>query len=250
VEIQSRFAAAVLDPAAALPETIANRGGCSVERRFAVHRNNVASALVAVLAARYPLVRRLVGERFFGEMARLYASREPPCSPVLLLYGKSFPAFLETFAPAAAIDYLADVARLEFARGLAYHAADHPPLGSAAFASLDPARIGDARLALHPSVSLLWSRFPVVSIFEAHQRDEVGPIADWSSEAALVARPALDVEMWRLPPGGFSFLSRLADGATLASAVEAGFFAAADFDPTASLALLISARVVVDMSSS
>jgi len=246
-DVESRFAAALLDPRAALPEAIANADGRSA-RRFAVYRNNVASSLVAVLAARFPVVRRLVGEEFFREMARVHATGEPPSSPVLLLYGGTFPAFLETFAPARAIDYLADVARLEFARGRAYHAADRVPLGTEAFASLDPARIGDVRLALHPSVSLLWSRFPVVSIWEAHQSDEVGPIADWSPEAALVARPALDVEIRRLLPGGFAFMNSLADGATLASAVEAGSAAAADFDPTASLALLMAARVLVGIS--
>jgi hypothetical protein len=52
-----------------------------------------------------------------------------------------------------------------------------------------------------------------------------------------------------LRPGGFSFLSRLADGATLSSAVEAGSVEVADFDVTANLAVLFDAKAVVGVST-
>jgi len=93
------------------------------------------------------------------------------------------------------------------------------------------------------------SRFPIVSIWKTHRGDKIGPIEDWRPEAALVIRPVHEVEVWRLPPGGFSFLSRLADGATLSSAVEAGSAAAADFDVTANLAVLFGAKAVVGVST-
>jgi uncharacterized protein len=248
-DAEDHFAASLLDPEAPLPVSLSSADGRSVRRRFAVHRNNVAAGLINVLASRYPVVQRLVGEDFFRAMAQLYVTSEPPRSPILLLYGETFPAFLETFPPATAIEYLADVARLEFARGRAYHAADRVPLGNEVFASLDLAGLAKLRFLLHPSLSLVRSRFPIVSIWKAHQADEIGPIEDWRPEAALVIRPVLEVEVRRLPPGGFSFLSRLGDGATLSSAVEAGSAAAADFDVTANLAVLFGAKAVVSVST-
>jgi uncharacterized protein len=248
-DTEDHFAASLLDPEAPLPASLSSADGRSVRRRFAVHRNNVAAGLINALTSRYPVVQRLVGEDFFRAMARVYVTSEPPRSPILSLYGETFPAFLETFPPATAIEYLADVARLEFARGCAYHAADRLPLGNEVFTSLDRVGLAKLRFLLHPSLSLVGSRFPIVSIWKAHQGDEIGPIEDWRAEAALVIRPVLEVEVWRLPPGGLSFLSRLADGATLSLALEAGSAAAADFDVTANLAVLFGAKAVVGVST-
>jgi len=243
-QTQRQFAAALLDRCAPLPTMIRVRGG-GPENRFAVYRNNVIASLVSVLAARFPVVRRLVGEEFFRAVARAYVTEEPPRSPVLLHYGETFPGFIENFPPAAAIEYLADVARLELARGRAYHAADAVPIEAGVLVSLAPEQLGELRLALHPSVSLLQSPHPIVSIWEAHQAAEVAPVSAWTPEAALVARPALDVGIWRLPPGGHCFIGRLADGHALAAAVEAASATAADFDLTANLAILLRANVVV-----
>jgi hypothetical protein len=244
-ETQHQFATALLDASAPLPAAIRAHGKNAPEKRFAVYRNNVVSSLISALAARFPVVQRLVGEEFFRAMARVYVVEEPPRSPVLLQYGDTFPGFLENFAPAAEIEYLADVARLELARGRAYHAADAMPIDAAVLALLAPEELDGLRLALHPSVSLLESPFPIVSIWEAHQAAEVAPVREWGPEAALVARPALEVEVWRLPPGGYSLMSRLAGGTALAAAAEAASAATTDFDLVANLTLLLRANVVV-----
>ncbi len=39
----------------------------------------------------------------------------------MLYYGEKFPEFIDAFAPARPVPYLAAVARIEMARGLAYH---------------------------------------------------------------------------------------------------------------------------------
>jgi len=169
----------------------------------------------------------------------------PPRSPILLLYGETFPRFLRTLGPEASIDYLADIGELEMARGRAYHAADAVALGREAFAALAPGQLDSLCVELHPSVSLLTSRFPIVSVWEANQTEEEGPIERWRAEAALVARPFQDVEIWRLPPGGHAFLQALSDGANLATAAEAAMAKAADFDLAENLGILITANIVI-----
>src|SRR5262249_41130955 len=145
------------------------------------------------LTARFPVVQRLVGDDFFREMARVYVTAMPPRSPIMWHYGETFPAFIDGFEPAGPIPYLGDVARLEMARGHAYHASDAVPVRIDAFASCPPERLAGSRVRFHPSVSIISSRHPVFSIWYANQDpDRYVPIAPWAPESALVARPDLD----------------------------------------------------------
>ena len=66
----------------------------------------------------FPVVKRLVGDKYFHAMANVFLLREPPFSPLLIHYGETFAAFVEEFEAAKPLPYLADVARLEYARGL------------------------------------------------------------------------------------------------------------------------------------
>ena len=126
--------------------------------------------LVRALETRFPVVERLVGEEFFRAMAQVFVTEDPPRSPILFRYGSTFPGFIEKFAPAADVPFLADVARLELARGRAYHAADALPLPAEEFAMLDANKLASTGVRLHPSTELLTSSFPIVSIWRAHQR--------------------------------------------------------------------------------
>ncbi|MDO9062036.1 MAG: DNA-binding domain-containing protein, partial [Bradyrhizobium sp.] len=153
---ETSFAAALLGTEPAVPPGIATHTAAAVPaRRFAVYRNNVMASLAAALARRYPVIERLVGGEFFGAMARQFVMRHPPRSPLLAQYGDGFADFIAAFEPARELPYLADVARLEAARTRAYHAEDAVPLGADDFAALDAEALGDIRLQLHPSVSIL-----------------------------------------------------------------------------------------------
>jgi hypothetical protein len=239
-ELQHSFAAAVLGQPAELPIRAAT--AARAESGLAVYRNNVMSGLIKVVAARFPAVRRLLGEDRFLESVRRFIAAEPPRSPLLLDYGDGFPQFLRSIGDDARIGYIADIADLEVARGKAYHAADAVSLPPLAFAAIPAERLAGLRLTFHPSVSLLQSRFPIVSLWHANQ--EAGDVGIPQEQAALIARPMLEVEVWNLPPGGFAFLTALRHGATMAAATEAAMDAAPDFDLTVNLSVLIEAGIV------
>ena len=77
----------------------------------------------------------------------------------------------------------------------AYHAADAEPLGIAALAGLGDSDAGrGASFVLHPAAALVRSRFPVGSIWQAHQSEPVGAMTASGGECVLVARPGFDVE--------------------------------------------------------
>jgi len=234
------FAGALVDPSRPAPAATQRRDGRSVERRFAVYRNNVAVALIGALEARYPIVRRLTGDDFFRGMAGAYVAGEKPRSPALMLYGDGFPAFVAGFPPADAIPFLADVARLESAWIEAYHAAEADALGLEALTAIAPGALEALRLRPHPAARLLRFTHPAASIWAAAQSaDEPRRPEVWAAEEALVTRPDADVFVRVLPPGGFAFAAALFSGASLGEA--ATIAAADDFDPGAHLIGLVEA---------
>jgi hypothetical protein len=248
-EMQDEFADALLSTAMPVPSCLKGASVKKADRRFAVYRNNVAVSLIGALSARFPVVQRLVGDEFFTALARSYVLREPPFSPLLIHYGETFPAFIEDFEPAKPLPYLADVARLEFARGRAYHAADAEPIQRDAFAGLAEDKIGSTRVKLHPSVTILASPYPVLSIWDANRADAVPAIEDWSAETVLVVRPFLEVEMVRLAAGTGAFLLALQSGASIAEAVKVASAAAPDFHAADALATLIGQNLAVALSA-
>ncbi|MGO4565015.1 DUF2063 domain-containing protein [Rhizobium sp. 2YAF20] len=245
ITIQTRFAGALLDTDQAIPEGLAAWNGPRPKRRFQVYRNNVAVGLIGALASRFPMAEKIVGEEFFAAMAHEFIRRHPPRSPLLLNYGDDLADFVETFEPAASVSYLPDVIRLETARGRAYHAADAEPLDASILASLPAARLPALTLTLHPSVSIIRSAHPFVTIWAMNVGDmDFAPIEDWVGQDALVVRPRMTVLVQRLPPGGAAFLYALGADANLATAVEKAATEAADFDLSANLAGAIQAGAI------
>jgi hypothetical protein len=244
-QLQRSFAEAILFDDVPIPETIRAASGPAGVIRFGVYRNNVVASLIKAVAARYPVVRKLLWDDAFDRIARLYVIAEPPRSAVLLEYGESFPAFLRKIGEGGAADYLADIAELEAARTRAYHATDAKPVGKDAFANLPADRLADLRVKLHPSVVLLRSRFPMVSVWAANLYANDNSISEWRQESALIARPNLDVEVHRLTAGTHVFLNALMDGQAVGPAIERAMASAADFDVDEGVAMLISADIVV-----
>lgn len=248
--LELRFAVAVRDPLADIPADLAQAAGRAPEKRFAVYRNNVAVSLIAAIEARFPACRRIVGDDFFRGLARAYVAERPPRSPLMMFYGDAFPDLVARDPALSELPYLADVARLEAARTRAYHAADAVPLGLSAFAALDPADLAHVAIALHPSLEIVASRYPVVAIWAMNAGEApLGPVGDWAAEDALVVRPALEVVVRKLPPGGAAFLAALGRGQPLGDAAQTALDADAAFDLTLNLTGLIEAGLAVGLDA-
>jgi len=246
--IQESFATALLDADRPVPGAVTSHTARIPRARFAVYRNNVIVGLGEALCKQFPVVEKIVGEEFFAAMARVFVTEHPPRSPLLVRYGEVFPEFIGTFAPAAELPYLADVARLEVARTLAYHAADAAPLDPSHWQALDAGSLRDARITLQPSMQILRSQYPIVTIWAMNSGEaELRPIDHWRAEDALVLRPNLDVEVRVLPAGGAVFLAALAAGAPLAEAAASAKTDHPDFDLTANLAELIGVGLAINL---
>lgn len=243
-DTQSVLAAAILAPERPAPRFLIAANRTRARNGFDVYRNNVAAGLLNVLAARFPAMRRLAGDDSFFAVARGFLAAHPPRSPVLMAYGDGFPDFIRALGSAAYFHYMADVATLELARGRAYHAADADPLAPEQWAVIPADVLGEKRVELHPSMSLIASRFPILSAWRTSESGVENGSPTAGAEAALVARPFLEVEVRALPAGGFAYLQALQRGATIAEALSAGANAAPEFDLALNLSILIGENIV------
>ncbi len=215
-ELQAEMRAALLggDPAAVIGALAGDPA--SAPARFAVHRDTVTASLIKALEAAYPVVRRLVGARCFSGLARRFVQASPPAAPQLWAYG-------DGFADALAADpqlaekwpFVAEVARLEWVRVAASFAADGPRLDPSTLAAVPADRLASLGFVLHPTVRLVVSMAPILTLWLAHQEDRV----EWSSislnaaESVLVLRRAdgrLAMEV--LGPGEAALVGAFAAG--------------------------------------
>ena len=241
------LAQALLRPEATCPPGLSSWNGSDPAARFAIYRNNVLHSLVQCLSDTFPVTAALVGSDFFQGMATVFVRKHPPQSAQLVTYGSIFPNFIAQFAPAAALPYLADTARLEMARVHAYHAADAAPMPLPALqVALQTEAAARARWNLHPSLQTLQSAHAVVDIWQAHQTDgDVLPFETSRGQSAWIFRDSdagNRVRVLHVLPAWCAFTQHLAHGATLPEAAEA-LPSGADF-PQA-LAALIQHGLVI-----
>src|SRR5262249_23011925 len=89
--------------------------GISASARLEVYRNNLHAGLTKTLGLEFPVIRRLLGEEDFRQVALAFLARHPSRSGDLHRVGAPFGCFLRTQFVETEYLYLADVARLEWA---------------------------------------------------------------------------------------------------------------------------------------
>ncbi len=239
-DLQTQFRVGLLGGDAAPALASIENDVITPAQRFGIYRNNVLGSLAGALAAAFPVIERLVGERFFRAAARSFVQQSPPTVPQLLAYGDGFPAFLEAFPPAQSVRYLGDVGRLEWGRVDSMFAADAPALEPSALTSLPPEALADLLFAAHPATRLIRSaQFPIHTIWQVNQPSNPDPRPvdpGLGAEAVLVTRPGLAVETNPVTPGDAVFVQCLLQQQPLAAAAEAALGAEPDFDLQGALA--------------
>jgi Putative DNA-binding domain len=241
-EVQAAFARGVLDPA--LSGGIAGGivgDGIAPERRLGVYRNNVLVSLRGVLERSFPATRRRLGPKRFAALAESFIRAAPPARPQLSGYGAGFPAFLERSIEDAALPWLADVARLEWAREEAYYAADARPLALTALASIPLECYPELCFEPHPSLRLICSAGPIFALWRAALDDaadeSAAAVAGGQGEQVLVVRPEMTVTTRPIVRADLFLVEALAEDLPLAEAAARAVSADAGFDLQAALAL-------------
>lgn len=169
------------------------------------HRAHARMLAARVLTAHHPTLAAMLGEDALATLAERMWHAAPPTSGDLAQWGALLPEHLAAAPELRAWPWLADSARLDWARHRCERAAD-AALDAESLRLLDcpdgltPA---DLRLRLHPGVHTLASDWPVVTLWRAHQLAE-GDDRDAAVASALAGvraagdRPEHAV-VWRQP---------------------------------------------------
>jgi hypothetical protein len=220
-ELQRLFAEALLDEHAGRGIEMHLADGAEVvQETLKNHRSGTKSARVHALSDTYPVCVRLVGKRYFRQIAWYYSERHPASYPCLGLYGEAFAAFLDNVVQvrpeAQEFPHLPDIARLEWAWRECVWAPINDNFNIAALATVDSAAHPSVVLELLPSVRLVQSTFPIYSIWQAHRLGKYpndphmrGPerVFVWTKDGAPSAT-TVDLDTWQL-------LMAIRNGATL-----------------------------------
>lgn len=218
-------------------------------KRAQIYRNHLRISLTEALGATFSVTAKLVGPEYFAAAARRFIEAHPPAQPVLAEYGAEFPSFVATLPHAP--EYLGDVARLEWAMNLSFHAPGAKPLDAAGLAALIPAGMAALSLKPHPAVRMLVSDYPVQRIWLANQPGAAVETVDLRQGgiALLIWRRDGDVLFRALDASIYRFIGALFAGASLSRAAELALASDPLFDLAASLAQLLGEPIFLDPSA-
>ena len=211
-DLQRSFAAALRDPAAS----------CAVHpaTRLDIYRGNVRHNFRGALESTFRVVHQRVGDDFFAQLAFHYQQRFPSRSGDLHWAGRDFADFLAAHLAGGDYAWLADLARLEWARQSAAIDPVVSPAGADTLAGFAPEQLENVRFTLQPSLRLVDSPYPIFSVWLANQRENASPVEQSVGyECGMALSRADAVEVARLSPDVFSYLSALSAGATLGAAM-------------------------------
>ncbi len=250
-EIQAAFRDALVGGDDSLAAAAIASDGMRPDTRLRIYRHHVFATLTAALKATYPVVCRLVDERFFDYAADSYIRARPPAAPCLFEYGSDLADFLASFGPCRHLAYLPDVARLEWALNAAAHTEDATPLDPARLHTFPPGTYPELVFRFDPAFRLLSSPWLIDRIWWAHQ-----PSADPDSTVDLgTAGAALEIRrvggnpVFRpLDAATYAFRHALVAGRCLEAATTDAFVADPGFDLTGAIRFLLADRVVTDVA--
>ncbi len=232
-ELQLRFAASLLDPAGAYAAPYVIENGIDAVTRIGFYRNNVVSNFRDAMRSTYRVVDRLVGEAYFNRLADAFFRAYPSHSGDLNRYGGEFPEFLVGHEASRQLEYLPDVAQLEWAIEVCFYAEHRLHFDLSALESVPSELQERIALELAPACRLLSSPFPIHRIWNvnqpAFQGDDVVDLNE-GGVFLLVHRDRFEVALEPLSAGAYCLLLRLSAHATLADALAQAVALEPEFD--------------------
>ena len=186
---------------------------------------------------------------FFCRTGTRLWSTNPSTSGDLNGFGAQFATFVRTFEPTQSLPYLGDVAALEWMVHRAHYAADVELLPRAQLATLSPAQLLATRFRLHPGCAWIESRYPIATLWRAHQLSATVELPDRldHAETVLVVRPRWRVDVVESNAGEVAALEQLSRGADMDGAIHAAIRISAPFDITRALVRWLDLGVLANL---
>lgn len=194
----------------------------------AVYRSNAGAVAERALGAAFPTIAALIGAESFAALARHFWHEHPPVCGDIGEWGATLPAFIADSVQLADEPVLADSARLDWAVHAATRAADTDAVWPPTLDALVTTEPSQLRLQLSPGAAVVASRWPIVSVWQAHHGDAgfdaVRAAFDAArEETAVVWRDeGFAVHVEALDAADASFTAASTSGHSLAAALDAG----------------------------
>lgn len=213
------------------------RGAAPLPEGLGVYRRNHRENFRVALALGFPVIHQLAGEEAFAALSREYQAAHPSRSGDLHEAGEPFPGWLDAQFATVVHAYFGDVARLERARENVLRSTAVPILEAGALKGIPASALPSLHLPLVPAAALVESRFPVLSIWRAHQDGGDPGLVDpaGAGERVLIHRTSKHCELVVVGEGEFAFLATLAAGGSLGDALDAAMDREEAFDVAAAL---------------
>ncbi|WP_165967746.1 HvfC/BufC N-terminal domain-containing protein [Sapientia aquatica] len=240
--LQHDFAAALVNVEMVQPALAMFKGDPALNiERFAQYRGSIISLWQQTLSNAFPVLRQLLGDDFFDNVARVFGEKHPSQSGNLAEFGQQLPRFIEELDSCRPYPYLGDVARLEWLVHQAHYLQHRAPATLADLVNFPPERLADVRITLQPCCSLLTSDWAVADIWHAHQDSPVTLPHELSKPSACLVWRAdwqtnWHVQVSELTRANYAALSSLASGKNLGHALEAAMELDPEFDVQTALA--------------
>lgn len=242
LELQHAFADSMLGEQYPLLAACVRPHGLEPEQRLQVYRNMVIITSTETLRTSYPAVLALVGEDFFTVAASRYVRAYPSQSGNLQDYGARFPDFLAAMPEALSLNYLADVARLEWARQQACLAEESTPLDSSRMSAV---AYGDSRLLLSPGVHLICSPHPILDIWRFSQAPSPECLTlDADGQQVLVWPDGYQVAMQAIDQPASRFIAAIIGGASMNTAYAKATEKETEFNLQGLITLLLHHQLI------
>jgi len=247
LEWQRQFLDALYDADALGPHATILGNGLAPDARLRIYRHSSEAIHAGALRITYHAVLALVGEDYFDQTVRGYRRAHPSPSGNLQVFGARLAQYLETLPELHSLAYLPDVARLEWLRQESALAADGastahaPAMGS--WGADESSRVG-----LHPSIRLLASTHPVLTIWRYATQPTAGQLVlDGEGEHVVLWRQEGEIAMAVVDPASFTYIVSLAHGDSLGMACAAAQACDPGFDPATCLASLFRQELIVTL---
>lgn len=224
----------------------------SASARLTIYRNNVHQALINALVLTYPVLAKVVDERFFRYAASQYIKKHPSMSGNLEDYGRDMPQFLEQFEPVAHLPYVPDIARFEWAYLRSDQARDCEHIDIETLQRIPESLYERLCFKFHPGATVVMSSFPVYSLWKQVLDDPESVDVNMAQggENLLLCRNNMDVQVVPIKLSEAIFLEMLSKGESLLAAYEKVIAEGngRDFDLIASICDAIRRHVFVAYS--
>lgn len=154
-QLQEDFQNQLLGTHNSLEQHISEPHKGKITDRIGVYSYAYSARLVEILAADFPMLKKLMGEKTFHAMGHTYVQAQPSQHYSIAEFGQHLNHFLKTTTPYQEKPAIAEMALLEWSINKATIAANAPVLTMVDMQKVPQSEWPNIRLTLHPSVAIL-----------------------------------------------------------------------------------------------